>query len=121
MNHNFRELKIWQRSMHLCTSVYELTKRLPEDEKYGLISQVRRCSVSIPGNIAEGCGRNTNKQLVNFLNISMGSLSELETQLILCNRLDFIDNEKSQIHLKEIEELQKMISVFINKMKIKNI
>ena len=112
MNHNFKELKIWQRSKELCLTIYKISTSFPEAEKFGLMSQIRRCSVSIPSNIAEGCGRNTDKQLIQFLNISMGSLTELETQIIISTELNFIINKESEIILTEINELQKMINVF---------
>ncbi len=75
--------------MDLVVEVYELTKKLPTEEKYGLISQIRRSSISIPSNIAEGAGRSSTKELIRFIDIASGSLSELETQLILIQKLDF--------------------------------
>ncbi len=115
MKHNFRELKIWQRSKDLAIEVYTLTKDFPKEEVFGLTSQLRRCSISIPSNIAEGCGRNTTKHLLNYLNISMGSLAELETQMIISIELKFITTEKGNSILKEIDEIQKMIAVFMTK------
>ncbi len=85
--HNFRELKIWQRSMDFVVQVYKITKEFPAEEKYGLISQQRRSAVSIPSNISEGAGRGTNPQFKHFLEISMGSCNELITQIELSNRL----------------------------------
>ncbi len=87
MNH--KDLEVWKRSMDLVVEVYELTKKLPSEEKYGLISQIRRSSISIPSNIAEGAGRSSTKELIRFIDIASGSLSELETQLILIQKLDF--------------------------------
>lgn len=81
--HNFRELKIWKESINLVKQIYLLTSDLPKDEKFGLISQINRCSVSIPSNIAEGSGRTSDKEFLNFLNIAISSSYELETQLIL--------------------------------------
>ncbi len=77
--HNFEELLIWKRSKSLCISIYKISTIFPKEEVYGLTNQMRRCAVSIPSNIAEGCGRNTSKQLIQFLNIANGSLSELKT------------------------------------------
>ena len=77
--HNFRELKIWQRSIDLAETVYKTTCDFPKEEKYGLISQLRRCSVSVPSNISEGAGRATNKQFKYFVEISMGSCDDLQT------------------------------------------
>ena len=107
--HNFRDLKIWQEAMQIVKSVYVLTSQLPKDEKFGLISQINRSSVSIPSNIAEGSGRTSNKEFMHFLNISLSSSFELETQLILSNELFNIEIKNT---LKKINELQKMIVGF---------
>ncbi len=112
MKHNFKELKIWQRAKVLCIDVYKLTKEFPGDERFGLTNQLRRCAVSVPSNIAEGCGRNTDKQLIHFLNIAMGSLTELETQVIISHELGYINSEIGKEVNVEINELQKMINVF---------
>jgi len=109
MAHNFKELKIWQEAMKVVKSTYLLTAQLPSDEKFGLISQINRSAVSIPSNIAEGSGRTTEKDFLNFLNISLSSSFELETQLILAN--DLFDLEIENIILK-INELQRMIVGF---------
>jgi len=82
-----RKLSVWQKAIELTEHVYIFTQLLPEDERFGLISQMRRCSVSVPSNIAEGASRHSDKEFLRFLNISKGSLAELETQLILCSRL----------------------------------
>ena len=109
MTHNFRELNIWKNSIELTKEIYLLSNILPDDEKYGLKSQIRRCSSSIPSNIAEGSGRSTIKDFQNFLNISLGSSYELETQLVLINLLFGINID--EIVLK-INELQRMIKGF---------
>jgi len=109
MAHNFKELKIWQEAMKVVKSTYLLTAQLPSDEKFGLISQINRSAVSIPSNIAEGSRRTTEKDFLNFLNISLSSSFELETQLILAN--DLFDLEIENIILK-INELQRMIVGF---------
>lgn len=83
MKHHFKSLAIWERSRILVQHIYEVTKGFPDDEKFGLVSQMRRAAVSVPSNIAEGCGRKGNKELIQFLHISTGSLCELETQLYL--------------------------------------
>lgn len=88
MNH--KDLDVWKTSMDLACAIYQLTSDLPSEEKFGLISQMRRSAVSVPSNIAEGCGRSSDKQLSQFLSISTGSLAELETQLILCERLKML-------------------------------
>jgi len=108
--HNFKELNIWQKSIDLVEEVYSLTKNLPDSEKFGLVSQLNRSSVSISSNIAEGSGRNSNKDFVRFLNIALGSSYELETQLILVNRL-FKNHETKNI-IEQLNEIQKMIRGF---------
>jgi len=115
--HNFRELKIWQRSIDLAEMVYKTTYVFPAEEKYGLISQLRRCSVSVPSNISEGAGRGTNKQFRYFLEISMGSCNELQTQLELSFRFSFISKEVLDKLNDEILQIYKMILVFYNSLK----
>jgi four helix bundle protein len=112
--HNFRELKIWQRSMLLAEKVYKATAAFPKEEKYGLISQLRSCAVSVPSNISEGAGRSTNKQFKYFLEISMGSCNELQTQLELSFRLNYIINYLSNELVDETFQVYKMILAFYN-------
>src|SRR5688572_26720461 len=88
---NFKDLKIWQKSVDLAVRIYEITKAFPKDEMYGLTSQMRRSAVSISSNISEGSGRNTDKDFNYFLGISYGSSCELETQLIIAERVRLID------------------------------
>ena len=83
----FRNLLIWQKSMTLTTQIYQLTSTFPKEEIYGLTSQIRRCSVSIPSNIAEGYGRESDKEFLRFLNISIGSLFEMQTQLEIAKNI----------------------------------
>lgn len=104
----FEDLKIWQKAMKLVEQVYTISKDLPKEEKFGLISQIRRCSISIPSNIAEGAGRNSKKEFIHFLSIANGSLSELKTQLILISRLKFISNDKISELLSLCNEIQRM-------------
>jgi four helix bundle protein len=106
--HNFKELKVWQLSRNLVKEIYEITSNFPSEEKYGLISQLRRCAVSIPTNIAEGSGRNTDKDFAQFLNISLGSAFELETLLILSFDVQLISEEDLESFTKKISEIQKM-------------
>ena len=110
--HNFKELKIWQKSMNLATGIYELLIEYPDFEKYGLTSQLRRSVVSIPSNIAEGSGRESNKDFRRFLGIALSSAFELETQLILSNRFGFISEKKFEDHSVKLQEVQKMIFGF---------
>jgi four helix bundle protein len=90
MNH--KELDVWKESMLLAKEVYLLTKGFPKEELYGITSQIRRASVSVPSNIAEGAARSSDKEFIQFLYISLGSISELETQLLLSRDLGFIIN-----------------------------
>lgn len=106
--HNFKELKVWQLSRSLVKEIYALTSEFPPEEKFGLISQIRRCAVSIPTNIAEGSGRNTDKDFAQFLNISLGSAYELETLLTLSFDVHFITSEQLEVFSIEISEIQKM-------------
>ena len=107
--HNFRELKVWQKSIELSKEIYNLTASFPKEEKYGVISQIQRCSVSIPSNIAEGCGRNGTNELKHFLSISLGSSYELETQIILSKEFEYITNEQKEQTINQIQEIQRMI------------
>ena len=102
-----KDLDVWIQSMLLVEDIYKLTKNFPSDEKYGLSSQIKRAVVSIPSNIAEGAGRKGDKEFIQFLYIAMGSLSELETQLILSNRLQFVSS--IDIYLNQIEKIKKML------------
>ena len=109
MYHNFKELKSWQLSRVIVLSIYKTTKLFPNDEKFGLISQMRRAAVSISSNIAEGCGRRTEKELIQFLHIALGSSYELETQLILSSDLEFIDNSILNNTTSSLQELQRIL------------
>jgi len=107
--HNYKELKVWEKAVNLVVDVYKTTAGLPPDERFGLTSQIRRCSVSIGSNIAEGAGRNTKGEFNQFLGIAYGSICELETQLIIAEKLNFIKkNELEKVGI-EIIEIQKMI------------
>jgi len=105
---SFRELTVWQKSMQLAKSIYTLTKKLPPEERYGLASQMQRCAVSIPSNIAEGNKRSTAKDYVQFLRTASGSAAELETQLLLTQD---VYNIEATNELKLLEEIQKMLEV----------
>jgi len=117
--HNLKELKIWNKAIDLTVDVYKATAAFPSEEKYGLTSQSRRCAVSIPSNIAEGAGRNSNKEFCNFLGIANGSSYELQTQLVIANRLDLLDGDLLSDLLKQIDELQKMNFAFQNTLRSK--
>jgi four helix bundle protein len=109
---DYKELDIWLQARVLVKTVYVLTKSFPKDEQFSLTSQVRRCVISIPSNIAEGYGRQSNKETIHFLHIARGSLFELETQLILAEDLNYISD--IDIVLKEIERVKKLLNGFIN-------
>lgn len=106
--HNFEKLKIWQKAMNIAVSVYEVSLLLPSDEKFNLIHQIKKCAVSIPSNIAEGSGRNHNKEFIQFLGIANGSTFELITQLILAKRLKLISEETTQPILNQLVEVSNM-------------
>ncbi|MDT8346907.1 MAG: four helix bundle protein [Flavobacteriaceae bacterium] len=106
--HNFEKLKIWQKAMDIAVEVYEISLLLPEDEKFNLIHQVKKCAVSIPSNIAEGSGRNSNKEFVQFLGIANGSTFELITQLILSKRLKLVNEEVVQPIINQLVEVSNM-------------
>lgn len=117
MKHNFRDLGIWKDSFSIVKEVYELCQKLPGDEKFGLKSQIQRCAVSIPSNIAEGSGRTSDKEFLHFLNIAISSSYELETQLLLCNELFEIEVndliEKLNSNQRMIGGLKRKISALI--------
>ena len=106
--HNFEKLKIWQKAMDIAVEVYEVSLLLPNDEKFNLIHQIKKCAVSIPSNIAEGSGRNHNKEFIQFLGIANGSTFELITQLILAKRLNLIKEEIIQSIIIQLVEVSNM-------------
>ena len=109
---DFKKLDIWREAHQLVLKVYKETQKFPKEEIYGLISQLRRSIVSIPNNIAEGCGRNSKKELYNFLNISMGSSSEAEYLLFLAHDLNYLQKEYSELN-RRLMKLRKMLNVFM--------
>ena len=107
---DFRQLKVWEKSHQLALAIYKATKEFPKEELYGLTSQIRRSSMSIPTNIAEGCGRNTDADFARFLQMAMGSASETEYQLILAHDLNFLtDGSYEKLH-SEVEEVKRMLA-----------
>ena len=94
LNLPYQKLRIWLKSMELAEKIYALTSIFPKHEMYGLRSQIRRAAVSIPSNIAEGSQRGSNKEFANFISIARGSLAEVETQLILANRIGYVNEEE---------------------------
>jgi four helix bundle protein len=112
LKHNFKNLKVWQKSVDLAVKVYELTKSFPAEERFGITSQMRRSRVSIPSNIAEGTARNSSKAFSNCLDISLGESFELETQTIIANRVGIISEGQFSQFNDEVSEVQKMIIGF---------
>lgn len=115
---SYKDLLIWQKGIKIVTLVYQIVNSFPKEELYALTSQLKRASVSIPSNIAEGYGRNTDKSFGHFLNISRGSLFEIETQLLIAKELGFIVDENLFKEIfKEINEESKMINAFSKSLK----
>lgn len=116
--HNFKKLHIWQLAMELIKSNYQLTANLPDYERFGLRTQMNGCSVSIASNIAEGSSKSTNRHFIKFLEVSLGSAYEWETQLLVCRQQNFV-SEELFIELEEtIQKLQSKISNFIDSLDI---
>jgi four helix bundle protein len=113
---NFKQYEIWQRARSIVKSAYLLSRELPDKEKFGLISQIQRAAVSIPANISEGSGRRTENDFRHFLHIAIASSYELETLLILCIDLNYLNMERSKELLSEIEIFQKQTNLFIQKL-----
>jgi four helix bundle protein len=114
---DFRQLSTWQKSRSLAVYVYKATAEFPKDELYGLTSQIRRACISIPANIAEGCGRGGNIELSRFLQIALGSASELESHLLLACDLKFLSSQNYERLNSNVNEIKKMIISFIKKLK----
>jgi len=114
---DFKRLLVWEKSHHLTLEIYRVTKRFPADEKYGFISQMRRSSASVPTNIAEGSGRGSDAELKRFLQIAMGSASELEYQLLLSHELEFIENIDYRRLNEQTTEVKRMLASFIMKLR----
>ncbi|MCT2408825.1 four helix bundle protein [Chryseobacterium antibioticum] len=115
--HNFEKLLFWQKSIELAKEVYIVCAELPKDEKFGLISQIKRSAVSIPSNIAEGAGRNNDSEFYHFLGIANASSFELQTQLILTRELKLLDAQKVNSLISNINEIQRMIYTFKSNLK----
>jgi len=114
---NFRNLDIWQSGMFVVTKLYKMSDLLPDQEKFGLIAQMQRAAVSIPSNIAEGCSRSSQLEYKRFLEISLGSSFELETQLLICKSLLYLPATQVDDLLKDIHLLQKQTNSLISRIK----
>lgn len=117
---SYHDLIVWQKGIELVKDIYSITKNFPREELYGLTSQIRRAAISIPSNIAEGWGRGTTKNYLQFLQISRGSLFELETQIIIANKQDYVNQENCSNIIDKINELGRMLNALITKLDSKN-
>lgn len=113
-----KDLDVWKKSIDFVTKVYNITEKFPNDEKFGIVNQIRRAAVSIPSNIAEGSARNSKKEIIQFLYISLGSAAELETQLIISEKLKYIENLDV---LNDLNDIQKMIMGLIKYLRNKEV
>ena len=113
-----KDLDVWKKSIELVTEIYSITANFPNEEKYGIVSQIRRAAISVPSNIAEGCARFSDKENLRFLDIARGSLAELETQLIISKNLGFIDSDNL---IKKISPIAQMLSGLKRHLKQKEI
>jgi len=118
---NYKELNVWQKSYELCLKIYQITAKFPNEERYGLTSQIRRSAVSIPSNIAEGYGRKTTLDYIRMLYISYGSVCELETQILLTGDLGFIDKGELDTAKKDIAEIERMLKALIKSLENKHL
>jgi four helix bundle protein len=117
---DFRNLTVWKKSHLLAVAIYKATATFPRSEIYGLTSQIRRACISVPANIAEGCGRGGGAELSQFLRIAQGSASELEYHLLLANELHFLDAQEYDNLDSQLKEVRRMLTAFIKKLKTKN-
>ncbi len=107
---HYRELIVWQKAVELVVVIYRITARFPHAEIYGLTSQIRRAAISIPSNIAEGQGRNTTRDFIHFLSIAHGSLKEMETQVIISQRLGYIEEKETSTIIESTNEIGRLLS-----------
>jgi four helix bundle protein len=112
---SYRDLNVWKASMELVCEVYEVTRNFPDTERYGLTSQMRRCAISVPSNIAEGWSRNSARSFISYLNIASGSMSELMTQLEIARRINYISAERMQALEHRGIQISKMLYMLIKK------
>lgn len=110
--HNYKNLHIWQEGINLARKIYEVTSNFPTNERFGIVSQMTRAAVSIPSNIAEGAGRNSNKDFANFLGIAIGSIFELHTQIAICEQIGYINEETAKQLEQQIYTLQQQITTY---------
>ena len=113
---DFRELNVWEKAHRLTLQVYRITKNFPSDERFGLTVQLRRAAASVPTNIAEGCGRDSERELARFMSIAAGSASEVEYQMFLACDLNYIQDETYRELNQQANEVKKMLNSFIQKL-----
>ncbi len=116
---DYRDLIVWQRAMDLVEKIYELTRRFPKEELYGLSSQVRKAAVSVPSNIAEGHGRHTTREFLHFLSIASGSLREIETDVLIARRLGYVDQRNESETLSLAAEVSRLGSALVRSLRKK--
>ncbi|CAC9975595.1 four helix bundle protein [Flavobacterium panici] len=119
MSH-FRKILVWQKSISLVTKIYKATSTFPKEEMFGLTSQIRRSSVSVPSNIAEGSGRESTKDFLRFLYISLGSIFEMQTQLEIAKNIIYINEEEFNLLYEDSREIERMLASLIRKIKDSN-
>jgi four helix bundle protein len=120
MLRNYKELKVWQKSYQLCLEIYRITRGFPGEEKYGLISQIRRAAVSVPSNIAEGYGRKTTREYIRSLYLAYGSNCELETQILLSSDLGYMKAQEKEGLQGNIGEVERMLKALIKSLETKH-
>jgi four helix bundle protein len=116
---NYKDLKVWQRSYQLCLQIYKITKGFPDEEKYGLTSQLRRAAVSVPSNVSEGYGRKTTPEYIQFLYIAYGSICEIETQILLSGDLGYIEPGRLEVLNEGVKEVERMLKRLIKSLERK--
>jgi len=121
MLRNYKELKVWQKAYQSCLEVYRITRGFPAEEKYGLISQIRRSAVPVPSNIAEGYGRKTTPEYIRSLYFAYGSNCELETQISLSGDLGYVKTQEKQMLQRNIEEVERMLKALIKSLENKRL
>ena len=114
---SFKDLKVWQKGVDLVELIYKVTKKFPKEEMYGLSAQLRRAAVSVPSNIAEGFGRYHNKEYKQFLHVALGSCAEIVTQMIIAERLRFVEKSVSEQILSQADEISRMLMSLIKKVR----
>ncbi len=118
---NYKDLKVWQKSYGLCLDIYRITRKFPKEERYGLISQIRRSSVSVPSNIAEGYGRKTTADYIRSLYIGYGSNCELETQVLLSGDLGYVEAGELAELIDKIAEVERMLKALVKLLEKKHL